>query len=79
MATHRHHPVRMTLGVRMALLPAILAAAATFLFAGGGHPGLDIAEALVVGVIVAVAIAIPVDRLGTRPVRTGSGRRRGRR
>jgi hypothetical protein len=78
MSTHRHRAGRLTLGFRMALLPALLAAAVTFLLVGPGRYGLGVAESLVVAALVAVAIAIPVDRMGARPARRGA-RRGGRR
>jgi hypothetical protein len=66
MTTHRHHGARLTLGVRMALLPALLAAAATLAIVGVGRYGLGLGEALLVGVLVAAVIAFPVDRASAR-------------
>jgi len=76
MTTHRPHGVRLTLGVRMALLPALLAAAATLAIVGVGRYGLGVGEALLVGALVTAAIALPVDRAGAR---ARSPRRRTRR
>jgi hypothetical protein len=77
MATHRHHSVRLTLGMRMAILPAVLAAASTLLLLGTDALAVHIVAAVVVGALVLFAIALPVDRLQARNAGRRSGARRG--
>lgn len=71
--TRRHGATRMTLGFRMALLPALLAAAVTMALVGTGTRGLGVAEALGIGALVLVAIALPIDLLRGRADRAHGG------
>jgi hypothetical protein len=62
----RQGTVRLTLGVRMALLPAILAAALTLATGGVGRRGVGLAVAAGVGLLVLLVLALPIDLLGGR-------------
>jgi hypothetical protein len=78
--TSRRGTGGLTLGVRMALLPALFAAAATLAVVGLGRRGVGLAIAAGVGLVVLLAIALPIDFLqrgGMRPIRVGRGPRAG--
>jgi hypothetical protein len=57
---------RLTLGFRMALLPAVVAAALTLATGGVGRRGVGLAVAAGVGLLVLLVLALPIDLLGGR-------------
>jgi hypothetical protein len=57
---------RLTLGLQMALLPALLAAAATLAVVGLGRRGVGVAIAAGVGLVVLLAVSLPIDLLRRR-------------
>ena len=69
-----HHARHLSLGLRMALLPALLAVGARLLVTGVHAPG--VASALGLGVLVLLGIALPVDWLSRRGTRSRSARHR---
>ena len=72
--TRPRRPARMTLGLWIALLPACAAAVATFRTVGLGRRAADVGASICVGIVVLLAIALPIDLLGPRDPRRG-GRR----
>ena len=64
----------------MALLPALFAAAATLAVVGIGRRGVGLAIAAGAGLVVLLAVALPIDFLqrgGIRAIRVGRGPRNG--
>ena len=81
-AVPRRGTGRFTLGLRMALLPALFAAAGTLAVVGLGRRGIGLAIAAGAGLVVLLAVALPIDFLqrgGIRAIRVGRGPRNGQR
>ena len=80
----RHHMPRLTLGLRMALLPAIAAGGLTLALAGMGRHGVGVGLAVAIALATLAVIAVPIDRYGgrarhaarTHPHHRSAGRRR---
>ncbi|GLC24679.1 hypothetical protein [Roseisolibacter agri] len=66
MSSRPHHVRHLSLGLRMALLPALLAVVARLLVVGVGVHGQGLASALALGLAVLLGIALPVDWLRRR-------------
>ena len=85
MVSRSHHVRSVPLGVRMALLPALLAVGSTLLMSGLGPHGRGLGTALALGLLVLLGIALPVEWLRrrsparARPGRSHAGRSRARR